>query len=117
MAEIYWQEIAEGLTYATGIEFTVSDLKAIGERIYNLMRAYDAIHGITRADDRLPRRFTAEPSPSGGAKGQIAHAEEMLDEYYDLRGWDRKLGWPTTATLNRLGLPDVAARLQEMRRG
>ncbi len=117
MAEIYWQEIAEGLTYATGLEFSAAELRTIGERIYNLMRAYGAIHGITRADDRLPRRFTAEPSPSGGAKGQIAHAEEMLDEYYDLRGWDKKLGWPTTATLNRLGLPDVAARLEEMRRG
>ena len=117
MAEIYWQEIAEGLTYATGLEFSAAELRTIGERIYNLMRAYDAIHGITRADDRLPRRFTEEPSPSAGAKGEIAHAEEMLDEYYDLRGWDRKLGWPTTATLNRLGLPEVAARLEEMRRG
>ncbi len=117
MAEIYWQEIAEGLTYATGLEFSEAELRTIGERIYNLMRAYGAIHGITRADDRLPRRFTVEPSPSGGAKGQIAHAEEMLDEYYDLRGWDRKLGWPTTATLNRLGLPEVATRLEEMRRG
>lgn len=117
MAEIYWPEIAEGLTYATGLEFTADELKTIGERIYNLMRAYDAIHGITRADDRLPRRFTEEPSPSAGARGQIAHAEEMLDEYYALRGWDKKLGWPTTATLDRLGLPDVAARLEEIRHG
>jgi len=117
MAEIYWKEIAEGLTYATGLEFSEAELKAIGERIYNLMRAYNAIHGIARGDDRLPPRFTAEPSPSGGAKGQIAHAEEMLDEYYDLRGWDRKLGWPTATTLSRLGLPGVAARLEELRHG
>ncbi len=114
MAEIYWPEIAEGLTYATGIEFSTSDLKAIGERIYNLMRAYNALHGITRADDRLPRRFTEEPSPSAGAKGEIAHAEELLDEYYDLRGWDRERGWPTTATLKRLGLPEAAERLKEL---
>jgi len=117
MAEIYWPEIAEGLTYATGIEFTASDLKTIGERIYNLMRAYNAIHGITREDDRLPRRFTEEPSPSAGAKGEIAHAEEMLDEYYDLRGWDRRLGWPTTGTLERLGLSHVAERLRGLENG
>jgi aldehyde:ferredoxin oxidoreductase len=114
MAEIYWPEIAEGLTYATGIEFSASDLKAIGERIYNLMRTYNALHGITRADDRLPRRFTEEPSPSTGAKGEIAHAEELLDEYYDLRGWDRERGWPTAATLKRLGLPDATERLKEL---
>jgi aldehyde:ferredoxin oxidoreductase len=112
MAEIYWAEIAEGLTLATGIEFSEDSLKTIGERIYNLMRAYNAIHGITRADDRLPRRFSEEASPSGGAKGQIAHAEEMLDEYYTLRGWDQKRGWPTLATLERLGLDDVEERME-----
>jgi len=117
MAEIYWPEIAEGLTYATGIEFTSSGLKTIGERIYNLMRAYSALHGITRADDRLPRRFTEEPSPSAGAKGEIAHAEEMLDEYYDLRGWDRERGWPTTGTLERLGLSQVVERLKRLKNG
>lgn len=112
MAEIYWPQIAEGLTYATGIDFSVSDLKTIGERICNLMRAYNALHGITRADDRLPRRFTEEPSPSSGAKGEIAHAKAMLDTYYALRGWDTERGWPTFATLNRLGLHEVAKRLK-----
>ncbi len=115
MAEIYWADIAEGLTLATGIEFSESDLKTIGERIYNLMRAYNAIHGITRADDRLPRRFSEEPSPSGGAEGQIAHAEEMLDEYYTLRGWDLERGWPTHGTLERLGLSEVVERMEATR--
>jgi aldehyde:ferredoxin oxidoreductase len=73
MAEIYWPEIAEGLTYVTGIEFSVSGLKAVGERIYNLMRAYNALHGITRADDRLPRRFTEEP-PSIRMRRLLTHA-------------------------------------------
>jgi len=112
MAEIYWAEIAEGLTLATGIPFTEDDVKTIGERITNLMRAYNALHGITRKDDRLPRRFLEEPSPSPGAKGQIAHAEEMLDEYYALRGWDSSLGWPTPATLKRLSLDEVAKRVR-----
>ena len=115
MAEIYWYEIAEGLSHATGLEFSDDALRITGERIYNLMRAYNALHGITRADDRLPRRFTEEPSPSAGAKGQIAHAEEMLDEYYALRGWDPELGWPTRTTLTRLGLSEIAERLEAER--
>jgi len=112
MAEIYWGEIAKGLTLATGIEFSEDDLKTTGERITNLMRAYNALHGITRKDDRLPRRFIEEPSPSAGAKDQIAHAEEMLDEYYELRGWDLKRGWPTRETLKRLGLDEVAEKME-----
>jgi aldehyde:ferredoxin oxidoreductase len=115
MAEIYWSELAQGLTFATGLQFSTDDLKTIGERITNLMRAYNALHGITRADDRLPRRFTEEPSPSAGAKGQIAHAEEMLDEYYELRGWDPRSGWPTQATLKRLELDAAAERLEAAR--
>lgn len=112
MAEIYWAEIAEGLTYATGIEFDEPALKRIGERTINLMRAYNALHGITRADDRLPRRFTEEPSPARGALGEVAHAEKMLDEYFELRGWDAVQGWPTRETLDRLGLPEIAKRLE-----
>jgi len=116
MAEIYWDELAEGLTYATGIPFDVPRLQRVGERIVNMMRAYNALHGITRADDRLPARFTEEPSPSPGARGEIAHAEEMLDEYFELRGWEPHRGWPTRETLHRLELDDVAQRLEEVRR-
>ncbi len=116
MAELYWEEIAAGLTHACGVEYDETILRRIGERSINLMRAYNALHGVDRTDDRLPRRFNAEPSPSGGACGQVAHAQMMLDEYYELRGWDRVRGWPTGATLERLGLPEVARRLEVLRR-
>ena len=51
----------------------------IGERIYNLQRCYNALHGITRADDRLPRRFSQEPSPSGNAAGETIDLEVQYD--------------------------------------
>lgn len=116
MAEIYWPELAEGLSLATGISFTPDSLKDTGERIINMMRAYNALHGITREDDRLPRRFVLEPSAARGALGETARAEEMLDEYYELRGWDHKRGWPTQTTLERLGLADVGRRMEEIAR-
>jgi aldehyde:ferredoxin oxidoreductase len=34
--------------------------------------------------------------------------DRMLDEYYDLHGWERKSGRPTRKTLERAGLRDVA---------
>jgi aldehyde:ferredoxin oxidoreductase len=104
MAELYWDDVAQALEAATGMEMSVERLKRIGERIYNLQRCYNVRHGITRADDRLPRRFTDEPSPSGNARGEVIDLEPMLDEYYALRGWDVNTGVPQSETLRRLGL-------------
>jgi len=110
-AELYWPDIAAALEAATGMEMPVERLKRIGERIYNLQRCYNVLHGITRADDRLPRRFTDEPSPSGNARGQVIDLEPMLDEYYRLRGWDPTTGWPTAQKLRELGLEEAAEKL------
>ncbi len=37
--------------------------------------------------------------------------EQMLDDYYDERGWDRERGAPTLEKLRELGLEDVADRI------
>ena len=105
LAELYWADIAAALQAATGMDMSVERLKRIGERIYNLQRCYNARHGISRADDRLPRRFLEEPSPSGHARGQVIDLEPMLDEYYALRGWDQETGWPTPAWLRSCPWP------------
>ncbi|MBU0703704.1 MAG: aldehyde ferredoxin oxidoreductase C-terminal domain-containing protein, partial [Chloroflexi bacterium] len=111
MAELYWPDIAAALEAATGMEMDVERLKRIGERICNLQRCYNALHGITRADDRLPRRFSEEPSPSGNARGQVIDLEPMLDEYYRLRGWDPVTGRPTAQKLQEMGLEEAVERL------
>jgi aldehyde:ferredoxin oxidoreductase len=36
---------------------------------------------------------------------------DLVDLYYEKRGWDKKTGWPTRATLERYGLEDVADEL------
>lgn len=112
LAEIYWSDIAAALEAATGMEMPVEQLQRIGERIYNLQRCYNVLHGITRDDDKLPPRFSEEPSPSGNAKGQTIDVEPMLEEYYLLRGWDTETGWPTEEKLHELGLEDAIERLR-----
>jgi aldehyde:ferredoxin oxidoreductase len=107
LAEIYWPDIAAALEAATGMDMPVERLKRIGERIYNLQRCYNARHGITRADDRLPRRFTEDPSPSGNAEGQVVELDQMLEGYYRLREWDPETGWPTEQKLRELGLEEA----------
>ncbi len=113
MAAIYWEEQAEALRAITGMEIDSEQLMQTGERIYNLQRCYSALHGINRSDDTLPWRITRMPSPSGKATGSVCRLDEMLPEYYALRGWDPESGLPTRETLTRLGLDDAWQRVQD----
>jgi len=87
----------------TGWEFTASDFRRTGERIYNLERAFSVKEGLTRADDTLPKRLLEEPLPEGPAKGHVVNLEPLLDAYYKFRGWDKN-GKPTPEKLKELGL-------------
>jgi len=101
---------AEALNAITGWNMKVEDLLLAGERMNNLCRCFNAREGMTRKDDCLPPRFTEDPLPDGPSKGQRVTKEQlgdMLNNYYDLRGWDRKTGNPTEAKLKELGLDFV----------
>ena len=54
--------------------------------------------------------------PEGPGKGQTVNLDLMLDEYYDLRGWDRETGIPRKETLERLGLMKEIEDLRRMGR-
>jgi aldehyde:ferredoxin oxidoreductase len=78
-------------------------LKQTGERIWNLERQFNLLAGLSKADDTLPKRILEEPAEAGTGKGLVCRLDEMLPEYYELRGWDED-GRPKTETLSRLGL-------------
>jgi len=82
------------------------ELMNIGERVYNLTRLFNVREGLTRKDDTLPSRFLNEPMSEGPAKGQVVELEQMLSEYYRLRGWTEE-GIPKRETLNKLGLIEL----------
>ena len=108
----------EWLSAATGIPFTYESMLQAGERIIALERALNNRFGIRRKDDYLPERFYNEPLGSGKFKGKVFPRktfESMLDEYYELRGWDLKTGLLTEEKLLELGMKDVAEDLK--RRG
>jgi len=86
--------------------FTVGgpdEMLKIGERIWNLERVFNNAAGMTRADDSLPPRITSEPLTEGASKGHVVDLQPMLDEYYQIRGWDSQ-GRPTPEKLRELGL-------------
>ena len=95
------------LNAATGMTMTVDEFIETGERIWNLVRMFNAREGLTARDDTLPERMLAERLPSGIAKGHKltpAKLTQMLDEYYGLRGWDESTGIPTKDKLRELKL-------------
>jgi aldehyde:ferredoxin oxidoreductase len=100
---------------ATGWDFTMDELMKTGERIINLCRAFNVREGITRKDDKLPRRFT-EPLPEGPYKGEAFLEdvfEKMLNHFYKIRGWDRKTGIPKKEKLMELGLDFAVKELKQ----
>ena len=87
--------IVEVLNAITGWDLRVEDLLIVGERINNLCRCFNTREGLTRRDDYLPPRFTEDPLPDGPSRDQRLtkqQLEEMLDDYYDLRGRDKTTG-------------------------
>jgi len=96
--------LARFFNTVTGLNISKHDVLRIGERITNIERLFNIREGLTRRDDNLPRRMTAEPLPSGPAAGQVVRLDQMLDEYYQLRGWDKDTGYPTREKLEELGI-------------
>ncbi|MCP5094799.1 MAG: aldehyde ferredoxin oxidoreductase family protein [Chloroflexi bacterium] len=78
---------------ATGMEFTPETLRQVGRNVLDTERMLNADFGLTRADDTLPKRYFDEPMPDRKTKGHHVDRiqfQQMLDEYYDERGWDQE---------------------------
>jgi aldehyde:ferredoxin oxidoreductase len=97
------------LAITTGIPHNAQTVLQAGERIINLQRAFACREGITRKDDTLPKRLVS-PLPDGGSAGKAADLEYQLNEYYELRQWDKN-GIPTKEKLEALGLSGAAKDL------
>ncbi len=109
---VWAEDYAAMLSAVTGWDITAKDVEIIGERIYNAERVFNVLSfGDGREYDTLPKRLLEEPMPEGPSKGHVVRLNEMLDEYYRLRGWVD--GRPTRAKLEELGLKWLADRLEE----
>jgi aldehyde:ferredoxin oxidoreductase len=113
------------MTAVTGIEeFSHWDyLNKVGERVWNLDRAFNVRDGFDRRHDTLPQRVQTEPlhTRKADGEGQMVRAlETFLDEYYRLRGWT-EAGIPSREKLQELGLgyvvKDIEPFLKKTRTG
>jgi len=86
---------------ATGETFSRDDFLKVANRIETLIRMFNNREGFTRRDDTLLTGRSMSLLLDGPAKGQHIGEENlnrMINEYYELRGWD-PAGVPTKESL------------------
>jgi aldehyde:ferredoxin oxidoreductase len=103
----------------TGIDLGISEMESpIAERIANVERCIEVRNnGRARPlDEAVISHYQYADKTDGTRLSDDAYEfRALLDRYYDLRGWDRERGWPTTEKLTELGLGVVAAVIEGMR--
>ena len=116
MREQFNLEVLAGLYQAaTGIETTPGELRNAGERIWNLQKVFNVRHGWTRSDDLPNTRPSDDPVIVGGKS--YGNFNQLLDQYYEERGWDVKTGVPLAEKLVELGLGDLLGSMSPEERG
>jgi aldehyde:ferredoxin oxidoreductase len=92
-----WQELATILRGVTGLELEVADLRQIAAAITDNTRRFNLREGLTLQEDILPKRFTSEVLPETSKGITAAEMQQLLQEYYQARGWDEQ-GQPPPET-------------------
>ena len=116
--ELGVKRFSELYAIGTGMSISHEEMIEAIDRGLDLGRAYDCRAGLTRKQDRLPKRFLNTVVTEGPQKGRMVEGEkleQMKSEYYELKGWDVATGIPKRETLTKRGLSYVADDLE--RRG
>lgn len=122
-----WVELGWGLEHypvyfskITGLNWTLEDFWKISDRIYALMRFF-WVREFPDCWDRTwdyPPKAWFDPlnaDKEGIIAGKVLELDkynQLLDHYYDIRGWDKR-GVPTRKTAKNLGLDKEAQEIEE----
>ena len=72
----------------TGVPSSPEHLLKVGERVFNVERHYNNLNGFSEGSDKLPERFTKEPSTmGGGSKDMSANWTTCSLNITEKRGW------------------------------
>lgn len=112
-----WNDMREFYYLVTGENVSEVEFTTIASRMQNLERAFNLLHaGFDRKDDLPPEKLTKIPVSQGTYKGERLELEQvnkMLDEYYQIHGWNIKNGRPTYEKLKELKLEDIIQKLED----
>ena len=84
---ITWKDLQEIIKSTCSLSLKKKELKTMASEIINLTRAFNQREGVTKKEDKLPRRFFREVLQETGKTIHPKDLEVMLKEYYQLRGW------------------------------
>jgi aldehyde:ferredoxin oxidoreductase len=84
---ITWKDLQEIIQSSCGFSLNRKSLKTMASGIINLTRAFNQQEGVTKKEDKLPRRFFREVLQGTEKTIQPQDLKVMLKEYYQLRGW------------------------------
>jgi len=111
------EDLQQLYSEATGDNRPADTLLDTAKKAINIQKAFNTLHAnFTRRDDYPPSRLLVEPIRSGRFKGALIEKDKwdkMLDEYYEIHGWDKGTGLQTASGLRELGLEKVSQRLAE----
>jgi aldehyde:ferredoxin oxidoreductase len=105
-------ESADLLALVTGWDVTAAELRATAQRVINAKKLYNQREGWTKEEDTLPKRFLSEGLPGNGSLEAALPRErlaEMIQAYYDVRGWSKD-GQVPKSIMERLQLKEDAFR-------
>ena len=107
------QDTADMINAVTGWGVTVDELQEVGARRLNLFRVFNAREGLSRKDDKLPKKFFKALKGTGPTTGFALKHDELesaLDDYYKMAGWTAD-GVPTSETLKKFDIEWAAEYL------
>ncbi len=91
-----WEQLAEMIKGTTGLDLDVEAMRRIAANVTDDVRRFNLQEGLTRQDDLLPPRFHKEPLPETQKVITAEQMDQMLKEYYQVRGWNER-GEPPVA--------------------
>lgn len=114
--DLWWPEMeAEMYAAATGYPMTAAELDRAAYRSKLLFRAIlIRDHGRTRRKEMesIWRALSIPDTWNETADWKLWN--EMVDLYYESRGWDLETGWPYRETYEKYGLKDVADEMESL---
>ncbi|WP_049981342.1 aldehyde ferredoxin oxidoreductase family protein [Halolamina rubra] len=104
LGDVLREDLGAEWLRAVGIDHDAESLARTGERIWTLIRLFNAREGFDSADDDLPARL--RQARADGAAVDPEEFERTLAAYYEYRGWGRD-GLPTRELVAALDLDGV----------
>lgn len=112
--DLFWSDMEAQMFYAaTGTKITEEELNDAAERSKLLFRAI-LIRNFNRDRDMEVNAIfpTMQYPDPWGETVSWEDWNDLVDLYYDERGWDLKTGWPLRETFEKYGLKEIADELE-----